>query len=80
MHTPNLKAFRRDLVEKWASDEEDRAGGEDALMLSLHLAANCMWDKTKAPCISLDPQGVMNLLSQYGISGTTTKEDQGEER
>jgi hypothetical protein len=39
----------------------------EMLTLCLNSPTNCMRDKTGAPCISLDPQGVVNLLSQYGI-------------
>jgi hypothetical protein len=66
MQLQKAKAFRLDLVEKCVSDEEIRLRGE-MLTLCLNSPTNCMRDKTGAPCISLDPQGVVNLLSQYGI-------------
>jgi hypothetical protein len=65
MQLQKAKAFRLDLVEKCVSDEEIRLRGE-MLTLCLNSPTNCMRDKTGAPCISLDPQGVVNLLSQYG--------------
>jgi hypothetical protein len=67
MQLQKAKAFRLDLVEKCVSDEEIRLRGE-MLTLCLNSPTNCMRDKTGAPCISLDPQGVVNLLSQYGTS------------
>jgi hypothetical protein len=67
MQLQKAKAFRLDLVEKCVSDEEIRLRGE-MLTLCLNSPTNCMRDKTGAPCISLDPQGVVNLLSQYGTA------------